>query len=535
MLVCVALSHAMPVSLQQHIVSVGKYLSAVPPAQKAAAASSQHKVLLQLAEKKSKRSADDWTAAVAAIADLPMSDQQLSSLTDVFNDRMGALISAGELDTSSRRDQQDWTKFWIGIPLDFVNSLDGLSPEMGMERLVMWLHSLGLRLPSEPTYGSIAAVHILLFPGAEKNLASSHKYYRVQEAKDEWKKMNSKAPCDAWHQDWSIEVLPVEAMPITLWNVDRIAMNQLIKSIPLRATHRGSKSKNVLQLGKMDGSDNGFNGMANVMMQQMQLMTLQALQGRDGVRVDGDHEQDGGFQFRRKRSLADVDAASVGPLASRLKFGKSYLPVLCAQRALAAASSSSSDTRRLAIEDPAEEAEAEGEESEADAVPDEIKKPSAAPKCSAIVPFDRKDKNMSLAEATQLLCQNARAIKEVKKESVKAKAASLRSSIAATAKAEAALLRSSIAAPAVPKAGSQRSSIAAPAVQKSASQKTSRPPIAARKSHAVVAAAEAPPPASAPRVDRVKQFKEHGCSKCRHKPGCTPSCWTGRGMAIPTL
>ena len=32
---------------------------------------------------------------------------------------------------------------------------------------------------------------------------------------------------------------------------------------------------------------------------------------------------------------------------------------------------------------------------------------------------------------------------------------------------------------------------------------------------------------------RIQKFMEGGCGKCRYKPGCTPSCWSARNMAMP--
>ena len=196
----------MPVALAQHIAAVGRYLRAVPQSQRQAATKSQLDALMTLSRRPSSRTADDWTAAVAALADLPMAEGQTATLTDAFNEAMGSLMLQGG--DAQRRDNQDWAKFWTKVPQWLVSAIMSMNATVGLDRLLGWLHELGLRLPTEHTLASIAAVCLVLFEDpADKSAAYKHVCYN--HVRSIWKALDNRAPVETWHNTWSPEVAKV--------------------------------------------------------------------------------------------------------------------------------------------------------------------------------------------------------------------------------------------------------------------------------------------------------------------------------------
>ena len=264
----------MPVSLASHIASVAKYLAAVPHAQRKLAAKSQHEVLLTLASKASKRSADDWTDACGALTHLSscMSEEQVSELSSAFNEQMG--LALGNADGKDRRSQQDWTRCWTRLPKQMVECISAFKAQVGLEKLLAWLHARGLRLPSEPTYGSITAVYLTLFEDGGNDQEAAQKLLTLQHVKECWDRLDKTAPVQHWWPTWDGQGIVPEAE--RMWEVDPISMQALIKSIPLRTTHTGAKRRAAptVQLHgseSMGSADAGMRFAAGLMQQMQQV------------------------------------------------------------------------------------------------------------------------------------------------------------------------------------------------------------------------------------------------------------------------
>ena len=551
------------VSLQQHIVAVGKYLNAVPHAQRKGACRSQLNILIEIAKRKSKRTARDWTDASLALADLPFSDDEISQLTDIFNQKMAELGNETSQAAINRRDQQDWINFWIGLPADFVDSLLKLRAQLGLERLLAWLHDKGLRLPSEPTFGGITAVYLLLFEDPFDKSAQ-YKLATVQHVKDKWESFDKFAPVTTWHLTWDTQAILEPG--ISVWETDAIEMSMLIKSIPLRKTHRltSKSSAPTLKLGN-EGClpSDGLMGMANCFaaslqqmqkMQQMQMQQMmQMINGNtagDEFMALGDKAASGsgsvlmlGDTDRSKRPCANArlsklkDAMSGKLRAREVGHPASDEDVESFDRKHALLSSGRSRSGHTVAEFKPSDAEP-SPDAPSTRGPDLalVLHPDHAPKDIALVsagePTKDSKRKMSLAEATALLMKQADErtgeSKAIKKQKLADATAATSASPASAPRGKGSGVRKSKEPPA-PKAEASKAS----AAPKQSAAPKKLPKAEASKASAAPKQSAAPKKLPKDHRAKVKFFKQNGCSKCRWKVGCTPSCWSARGMEMP--
>ena len=92
---------------------------------------------------------------------------------------------------------QDWTKFLDYLPesLWFQLMSEGQSSYEKADALFKFLLKLGLRCPSEPTWQSVAALHLIVSHGFEqaKDLTSAVKFETFRSTKKLFKGMADKA------------------------------------------------------------------------------------------------------------------------------------------------------------------------------------------------------------------------------------------------------------------------------------------------------------------------------------------------------
>ena len=538
----------MPVALAQHIAAVGRYIRAVPQSQRQAATKSQLDALMKLSRRQSSRTADDWTAAVAALADLPMAEHQIATLTAAFNEAMESLMLQGG--DAQRRDNQDWAKFWTKVPQWLVSAIMSMNATVGLDRLLGWLHELGLRLPTEHTLASIAAVYLVLFEDpADKSAAYKHVCYN--HVRSIWKALDNRAPVETWHNTWSPEVAKVSDDQ-DIWAVDPVQMGRLIASIPLRSTNKRSQSNPVkLDLDGMNGGGSSQNGILSMaagfqtglqQMQQMQMLTLKVLQARiehQGAGEDRRDLEDDLAELQGKKSFLALEKAPT------VRFGRSSVSAGAAERAIGSApmvrprlptrgasatfageATRVSEAPRDAAADEASETEAPraaaaDEASETEAPVEEEKTPEDTASAGVMVPYVKPDKRakLSLAQVTQMLLDPK----------------SCASATESTSKAG----KAGKAGQAGQAGQAGKAGKAAKTVQKVVKTATEIPAAAGpQKVKKVQKVGKKPSPAeiadaAGDNVKKVALWKKYGCSKCRYHPGCSVSCWSYRGMVAP--
>ena len=556
--------------LLEHVKSLKSFLEAVPEAKRKDACVKQVKNLKAKIDSSSV-SVPDCTELMRAINRMPLENAQMDVLCTAILEKASA--SKG---TSTRRDNQCWEQCWKKIPQQVWDSWnpEGKQASEIIEKMIIFFHSKGLRLPSETSVGCFVA--LCLAVTSDKDASKARKLALVWDVKRMWTSMFRRPlPVTTWYHFYDEVPFPADT---SMAKFDHREMLELWDSIPLRSSnscvqlHKSKPEPMHLQLqnqgraSELQSITEVF-GAALKQMHDTQLMTLQAIQGGQHQSLMLGRSQS--FHAGAKRNSLTLGGTYVGTNNDGSKQLQPGRPmqlqlqgsgVTTLSRVSAANSSSAA---ALALHDGMpEQAELlahevpDGDEAEME---EQVRQQGESAKEQSEVSVRQASGRMSLAHATAMLLGGGK-VKSEKAASCTAEAAPSQKAAACKGKGNKGkknkkrkASRSAGVLPVLPaeepstppKLGNaakdttpsaRRVSIATP---KAKAKAASSPKATTAKKTASQKVGPKPSPAekaAATTVElKTKLWVKYGCSKCRYKAGCSTSCWTYRGMLRPTV
>lgn len=559
-------------SLLDQVRGVSSFLEQVPDARRQEAASRQVQNLKAKIQNSSV-TLPQCTDLMRAINSIQLEDAQRDILCSAVLEKAHALKES----SSSRRDNQSWENCWKKIPQTVWNSwiAEGLQPSEVLEKIIVFFHSKGLRLPSEPTFGCIVALQLAAMGNTD--VSKAQKISMVWDAKRMWSSMYRRPlPVDAWYHFYDEVQFPEGT---SMAEFDQGGMLKLHDSIPLRTSNgcvaqtKPSKAA-PLQLDLKE-SRSEIQGIAEVFgsalkaMQETQLLTLQTMQagqfqGRGQI-----------FQGASRNSLT-----LGGSYASKNSHGLQHLQIAQNLRPRAPGIASSSrasggvshalvlqDAERpeqagqLAAEPPAEDCFEAVEEQTEENGQSEVccSKPSGRmtlAQATAQLLGTGKVKREKQGAATQAPpdqkegSQGAPRRKKTKGKNKKRKAPKVllpatepstppKRGKAGDCKAARSKANAKVKADETPMADAVSIATATAKADKTPRARAPKAKATPQKEKAPQKTGPKPSPeekAAATTIAlKTKLWLKYGCSKCRYKAGCTTSCWTYRGMIQPRM
>jgi len=550
--------------LLEHVKSLKSFLEAVPEAKRKDACVKQVKNLKAKIESSSV-SVPDCTELMRAINRMPLENAQIDVLCAAILEKASA--SKG---TSTRRDNQCWEQRWKKIPQQVWDSWnpEGKQASEIMEKMIIFFHSKGLRLPSETSVGCFVALYLAVT--SDKDASKARKLALVWDVKRMWTSMFRRPlPVTTWYHFYDEVPFPADT---SMAKFDHREMLELWDSIPLRSSnscvqlHKSKPEPMHLQLqnqgraSELQSITEVF-GAALKQMHDTQLMTLQAIQGgQHQSRMLGRSQS---FHAGAKRNSLTLGGTYVGTNNDGSKQLQPGRPMQLQLQGSSSPDGNEAPASRiqLQLQGPMQLQSSnevpDGNEAPAPRI-HEVQQGESAKEQSE-VSVRQASGRMSLAHATAMLLGGGK-VKSEKAASCTAEAAPSQKAAACKGKGKKGkknkkrkASRSAGVLPVLPaeepstppKLGNaakdtapsaRRVSIATP---KAKAKAASSPKATTAKKTASQKVGPKPSPAekaAATTVElKTKLWVKYGCSKCRYKAGCSTSCWTYRGMLRPTV
>ena len=487
-----------------------------------------------------------------ALKKLPL----MSSQKDALLSRLAGAVQANGNPApvaAARRGMQDFTDF--GNMMDdatwSVVQNQALSTVQRFDCIATYLAvKLGLRCSSEPTWAAVTALILL---------GDNHESMTPAQKLSSYRHMSSrgKAICESQgpvRRTWitklpsSPDLLPSDyrdvAAQIVACRVNQAQLNTLRNSIPCRVTHKSVRS-DAVALSALSSPCQPAGAPGNMMAQMMMQMMMQMFHGTSQRRErDADDELPAGFTMLRPRGSSPQVDASVRSLASA---GMS--PGAGSHTARTAGPVTLSDPAALThalARDPAGVLTATAPGGPAAAAPAaptarDAALVLAAPAAPAAPPTAAPTAALALAAPTAAPLPAAAPTAPAMPADIFATTALLRQKRAQVQKKPATKANkrrragASHADPSQADPSDADPNQAGPS-DADPSQAGANPNQAGSSSDQNPADPNQAGSSGTPRLvlpfskEEAKIKAPNGCSKCRYKPGCTPSCWRARGF-----